>query len=284
MHSSLADSLAGVVGRWPVRLRPLSGGCIATVTRADFADGSSVVAKSAGPDGTLDIEAFMLGYLAQHSRLPVPRVLHASPSLLVMESIDGESRFSASAEVHAAELLADLHAISATRFGLDRGTLIGPLPQPNTQSAFWIEFFRDQRLLYMAEIAATAGQIDARLHDRLRRLADRLPGLIHEPDQPSLIHGDAWTTNVLARGERIAAFLDPSIYYAHPEIELAFITLFGTFGDAFFDRYQQLRPIRPGFFESRRDIYNIYPLLVHARLFGGGYAQQINAALRGLGL
>jgi fructosamine-3-kinase len=78
--------------------------------------------------------------------------------------------------------------------------------------------------------------------------------------------------------------LDPSIYYAHPEIELAFITLFGTFGDAFFDRYQQLRPIRPGFFESRRDIYNIYPLLVHARLFGGGYAQQISAALRGLGL
>src|SRR5678816_4468958 len=100
MHSSLADSLAGVVGRRPVRLRPLSGGCIATVTRADFADGSSVVAKSAGPDGTLDIEAFMLGYLAQHSRLPVPRVLHASPSLLVMEFIDGESRFSASAEVH----------------------------------------------------------------------------------------------------------------------------------------------------------------------------------------
>jgi fructosamine-3-kinase len=102
--------------------------------------GPSVVAKSAGPDGTLDIEAFMLGYLAQHSRLPVPRVLHASPSLLVMESIDGESRFSASAEVHAAELLADLHGISAPRFGLDRGTLIGPLSQPNTQSASWIDF------------------------------------------------------------------------------------------------------------------------------------------------
>ena len=275
--------LSTILGQRPVRVSALSGGCIGDVSRADLPDGRTVVVKSAGPSGTLDVEGWMLRYLAEHSRLPVPAVLHAVPSLLVMEFVEGQSRFSGAAEEHAAELLADLHSISAPTFGLERPTLIGPLPQPNTPTASWVEFFRDQRLLYMGGLAAEAGQIDSRLHDRLRRFTDQLPELLDEPERPSLIHGDVWTTNVLARGDRIAAFLDPSIYFAHPEVELAFITLFGTFGGAFFARYAQRRPIRAGFFERRRHVYNLYPLLVHARLFGGGYAAQVGGTLRALG-
>ena len=87
----------------------------------------------------------------------------------------------------------------------------------------------------------------------------------------------------LHRDGRVAAFIDPATHYAHPEVELAFSTLFGTFGRAFFDRYAQLRPIEPGFFERRRDVYNLYPLLVHAILFGGGYGRQVEAiAVRAL--
>lgn len=280
---SFHDALAKVLGTRPLRISPLSGGCIGDVSRVFLPDGSSVVAKFAATGGSLDIEGFMLRYLAEHSRLPVPRVMHDSPSLLVMEFVEGESRFSPAAERHAAELLADLHSISAPEFGFERDTLIGPLPQRNVRSQSWIEFFREQRILLMARTAAAAGQIDDRLHDRLRRLADRLPSLLHEPEHPSLIHGDVWTTNVLAHGDRITGFIDPALYHAHPEIELAFTTLFGTFGRAFFDRYNELRPIRAGFFETRRDIYNLYPLLVHARLFGGGYAAQIGGVLRGLG-
>jgi fructosamine-3-kinase len=280
----LLDRLTAILGQRPTRLSPLSGGCIGDVSRADLPDGSSVVVKSAGAAGTLDVEGWMLRYLAAHSRLPVPRVIHAEPSLLVMEYVEGTSRFSATAERHAAELLADLHWVSSDSFGLERDTLIGPLPQPNPRTASWVEFFRDQRLLYMAGLAADAGRIDERLHDRVRRLADRLGSILEEPEHPSLIHGDVWATNVLARGDRIAAFIDPSVYYAHPEIELAFITLFSTFASAFFERYAQLRPIRPGFFERRRDVYNLYPLLVHARLFGGGYESQISGVLRSLGV
>ena len=80
---------------------------------------------------------------------------------------------------------------------------------------------------------------------------------------------------MLTRNSRIAAFVDPAIYFADPEIELAFSTLFGTFGTAFFGRYQEIRPLAPGFFEVRRDLYNLYPLLVHTRLFGGGYADSV---------
>lgn len=281
---TLIDRLATILGQRPQRLTPLSGGCIGDVSRADLPDGASVIIKSAGPDGTLDIEGWMLRYLAEHSRLPVPRILHAEPSLLVMEHIQGSSRFSEAAERHAAELLADLHAVTADRYGLVRDTLIGPLPQPNGPMDSWIDFFRQRRLLYMAGLAADAGQIDGRLHDRIRRLADRLDDLLEEPNAPALLHGDVWTTNVLARADRIAAFIDPAIYYGHPEAELAFITLFSTFGDAFFARYHELRPIRPGFFERRRGIYNLYPLLVHARLFGGGYAAQVSGSLRHLGI
>jgi fructosamine-3-kinase len=271
------------IGLKPTRLQPLHGGCIAQVVRAEFADHPPAVVKSAAEDGTLDVEAFMLGYLARNSRLPVPRVLHAEPSLLIMEHLPGSSRFSPAAEEHAADLLADLHSIRGDSFGFVRDTLIGSLHQPNPPAASWLEFFANHRLLYMAGIALRSGALDASTHERLQRLAADLPRFIDEPAHPSLLHGDVWTTNVLAEGDRISGFLDPAIYWGHPEIELAFTTLFGAFGDAFFRRYHQRRPIPPGFFEQRRDLYNLYPLLVHVALFGGGYAQQVRAILRRLG-
>lgn len=95
--------------------------------------------------------------------------------------------------------------------------------------------------------------------------------------------GDIWSRNVLARNGRVVGLIDPAIYYGHPEAELAFITLFNTFGDAFFQRYHALRPIAAGFFEERRDLYNLYPLLVHVRSFGGGYVHSVDQILRRFG-
>lgn len=245
--------------------------------------GRTVVAKVADTHGTLDVEAFMLRYLREHASLPVPDVLHAEPRLLILSDMPGQSRFNHSAEEHAAALLASLHSITWSHFGLERGTVIGSLPQPNPPTSSWIEFFRDHRLLAMSRSACESGRLSDRTNERLHRLADRLGSLLLEPDRPSLVHGDVWTTNVLADGDRITAFLDPSIYYADPEIELAFITLFSTFGRAFFDRYRQHRPIHPGFFEKRRSIYNLYPLLVHTRLFGGSCAADVDRTLGELG-
>jgi fructosamine-3-kinase len=280
---SLADQVESILGQRPARITPLSGGCIGQVSRIDLPDGRVLVAKSADAAGTLDIEGMMLRYLAEHSSLPVPDALFSSKHLLLTRFVPGESRFDSSAERHAAELLADLHSVAADRCGFSSETLIGPLPQPNPWTDSWIEFFRCFRLLPMATQAQEAGAISDRLANRINSLADRLDELLEEPTHPSLLHGDVWTTNVLARDGRITAFLDPSVYYGHPEIELAFITLFSTFGEAFFARYHQLRPIRAGFFEVRGDIYNLYPLLVHARLFGGGYANQVSVILDRIG-
>ena len=100
----------------------------------------------------------------------------------------------------------------------------------------------------------------------------------------ALIHGDVWTGNVLAENGRITGFLDPAPYYAHHEVELAFITLFGTFGEAFFARYGEVGTrIDAEFWETRRRVYNVYPLLVHVRLFGGGYVGELSANLDMLG-
>jgi len=81
----------------------------------------------------------------------------------------------------------------------------------------------------------------------------------------------------------LPGFVDPAIYYADAEVELAFATLFSTFTDPFFRRYAELRPIRPGFREARRDIYNLYPLLVHVRLFGGDYVRSVDRTLARFG-
>ena len=116
----------------------------------------------------------------------------------------------------------------------------------------------------------------------MERLAERIEDYLIEPRFPSLLHGDLWTGNVLVREGRIAGFVDPAISCGHPEIELAFTTMFGTFGKAFFEFPEPLAA-RPGFHELRASLYNLYPSLVHARLFGAGYLAGIEHTLARIG-
>ncbi len=259
---------------------PLGGGCIGEVYRAELEEGTPLVAKvDREGESHLEREAYMLRYLRQKSELPVPKVYHGSKKLLLMQFIEGSSRFTEGAERHAAELLARLHGITADSYGHERDTLIGGLNQPNPPTDDWVEFFREHRLLHLANVAHEVGRLPVEDLVRVERLSEKLDELIEDPYPPALIHGDVWSANVLARGDRITAFLDPAIYYADPAIELAFISLFDSFGRPFLDRYQEIRPIRDGFFEVRRDLYNLYPLLVHTYYFGGGYLGSVRNTL-----
>ena len=279
----LRREIACLLGRVVADIAPLGGGCGSAVYEVRLDDGRRLVVKADDSGGgNLPVEAFMLDYLAERG-LPAPAVVAASEGLLVMEYAEGDSLFDAAAESHAAHLLAALHAQTAPAFGFERDTLIGGLRQPNTPAARWLDFFAEQRLSYMAAEAARAGRLPATTRARVERLAGRVGDWLVEPARPALIHGDVWTTNVLARAGRVTAFLDPAIYYADPEIELAFIGLFGTFGRAFYEQYHALRPIAPGFFEERRELYNLYPLLVHVRLFGGSYVGQVERTLAAYG-
>ena len=275
---------AALIGHSVSDIAPLGGGCVSAVYEVWLDDGRRLVVKhDEVGGGGLAVEAFMLRYLAERTPLPVPAVYAVNDNLLVMAYVEGDSQFYDDAEGHAAGLLAALHGLTAPAFGFERDTRIGGLRQPNPTAARWLDFFAEHRLVYMAGEAARAGRLPATMRARVERLAGRVGEWLSEPAQPSLIHGDVWTTNVLAQGGRITAFLDPALYYADPEIELAFIGLFGTFGRAFYERYHALRPIAPGFFEERRDLYNLYPLLVHVRLFGGSYVAQVERVLAGYG-
>ena len=136
----------------------------------------------------------------------------------------------------------------------------------------------------MARAAEAEGALPAKLLIRLERLAERLPDYLTEPAHPSLLHGDLWTGNVLVRGNRVAGFVDPAIYYGHPEIELAFTTLFGTFGATFFETYEKLAPLDREFHAIRCALYKLYPTLVHVRLFGAAYIPPIEQTLSRVGL
>lgn len=283
--TALSARVERATGRRVVRNAALGGGCVTAVRRLHLDGGASLVAKLGGagqPD--LRIEAFMLRCLAERSALPVPAVVFAEETLLLLTWIDSDGLLDAHAEADAAGHLAALHDVRGEAFGFDRDTLIGPLPQVNPWSPTWRDFFRDHRLRAMAEAVHAAGRLPAATRARIETLAGRLDRWIDEPEAPSLIHGDMWTGNVLCHGGRIAGFVDPAVYYADAEIELAFSTLFGTFGRTFFAAYGERRPIRPGFFEVRRDLYNLYPLLVHVRLFGGSYLGGIHRTLDRLGV
>lgn len=288
MPDPLLDDLESALGARPAALGPLGGGCVGEVYHARMPGTPGVVVKvdrSSRP--RLDVEGAMLAYLAEHSALPVPGVILARPDLLVMEFVETRRGASAKADLHAADCLAALHAVIASnrQFGFDTDTLIGGLHQPNPWTGSWLDFFRDQRLLRMAREALEAGRLPGPTMARVESLAGRLEQWIDaDAASPSLIHGDVWGGNVLIDGDRVAAFIDPAIYHADPEIELAFTTLFSTFSPAFYDRYAEHRPIADGFFEQRRDLYNLYPLLVHVRLFGGSYVGSVENTLRRFGV
>jgi len=273
----LEAAIESALGSPAVEFRELTGGQIGTVRRVTLADERRVVAKTG--ETPLDVEARMLSYLAEHSDLPVPTVYHADPELLLIEYVEGETTHDAAVAKDAADHLAALHDTSSSAFGLDFDTVTGPVHQPNPWTDSWTEFYREQRLEQLLSLADLSRNARA----RTEAVRDDLDELLTEPEMPSLVHGDAWTTNVLARDGEVTAFLDPAIYYAHPEVELAYIDWTGTFDDAFFDRYRERRGIASGFFERRRFVYRLYPLLVHVHLFGGQYHDELDETLRRIG-
>ncbi len=260
-----------------VAAAPLSAANNAQIYRLGLEGGKSVVAKIAQKG--LDIEAFMLKYLREHSPLPVPTIHYSNDHVIIMDFVETYFSVDDKAQRHAAELLAALHGVKGPSFGFTRDTSIGGIRQPNPQGEDWSAFYAEHRLIYMAKGALEDGKIDAKMMNQIEKLAGKLKSYLPRPQPPALIHGDIWGGNILFGQGRVAAFLDPAIYYADPEIELAMIALFNTLNDSFFARYNDLRPIAPEFFELRAPIYSIYPLLVHARLFGSSYVRKVQKAL-----
>lgn len=276
IHSQLEN----VLGRRPSTLTSLHGGCVASVERVDMPGGDRFVVKHArqGSPATFLIEARMLNDLRATGVVPVPEVIHASEHLLLMEYVDSDGHLDGAVEDDLARITAALHNISSDSYGYDYDTVIGPLPQSNKSSSDWIKFFREERLMNMSAQCMAVGRYDSEMNDRILAFCDHLGDHI-EAKTPSFLHGDLWGGNILCSGGRVTGLIDPAIYYGIDEVELAFMTLFSSVSRRFFDIYGEMRPIESAFLEERRDIYNLWPLLVHVRLFGGSYLSLVDRTL-----
>lgn len=278
LSESVREKVCARLGVEPAKLQPLSGGCVGEVYGLEAGGERYALKVDRLQSGALAVEGRMLEYLERNTELPAPRALAYDGDFLLMTWIEGGS--GGGADRHAADLLAALHGLTADAYGFDFDTVIAGLHQPNPWTSRWLDFFAEHRMVEMAKQAFDAGNLPGELLRRAERLAGQLGQWLDEPDQPGLVHGDVWGGNVMGSGGRINGFIDPALYFADPEVELAFITLFSTFGDAFFHRYAERRGLSAHFWDVKRDLYNLYPLLVHARLFGGGYVSQAGSILR----
>ena len=191
-------------------------------------------------------------------------------SFLVLEYIELEGQ---PTPLKLAEGLAAMHAATDERYGFVCDNTIGSNPQPNPRSDDWVAFWREHRLGVQLNLALDNG-LDARMVERGQALAEDLAPFFDDyRPRASLLHGDLWSGNRAADSEGNPVLYDPACYYGDHEADLAMMELFGSPEEAFFDAYGERFPIHDGY-PLRRDLYNLYHVLNHANLFGGGYVHQ----------
>jgi len=226
-------------------------------------------------------EARGLTLLQSAAAVAVPAVIGTGetddPAWIVLEWVEAGRRVKDFFTAFGSGLAA-LHAHAQPRFGLEQDNYIGTLPQQNRQEDDGVAFFIDHRLAPQLDAALRAGRLDARAGVLFEELFARLPDLL-PAEPPALLHGDLWSGNFMTGAEGYAVLIDPAVYYGFREADVAMTLLFGGFDEAFYDAYHAVRPLVPGW-RDRMDVYNLYPLLVHVNLFGGGYAGQVMQILR----
>ena len=282
-----ADRLLGAVGAAagaPVASSaPAAGGDINRALRARLSDGRELFVKYRpdAPPGMYRGEARGLAWLAEAGGPRVPAVVavgdDAPPRFLALEWVER----GAPGPGHDKELgrgLARLHRAGAPGFGLDQDNFIGSLPQWNAPAASWPEFYASRRLEPLARRAVEDGRLPGRFLAGLERLRALLPDLLGPSEPPARLHGDLWGGNAMTGADGRPVLVDPAAYGGHREIDLAMMRLFGGFSGAVFSAYSEAHPLAEGH-EERVELHQLYPVLVHVCLFGGGYARSAERIL-----
>jgi fructosamine-3-kinase len=261
--------VAGLTGIPEERIARMAGGDLSEVLRLERRDGSLVVAKGGPAPGT---ETMMLRAIAA-AGAPAPMVEGEHDGVLLIEHVANDGLFSARAWADIGAKLARLHASRGEAFGWPVDYSLGTVQLDNRQGREWPAFWGGQRLL------AAAGLLDRPWRDRIDALARRLGDLLPAMPVPALLHGDLWSGNILVRDGQLAALIDPACYYGHAEVDLAMLTLFDAPPPEFWEAYGLLEPG----WEERRTLYQLFPALVHLRLFGSAYAGMVDRLLSAVG-
>ncbi|MEX1367077.1 MAG: fructosamine kinase family protein [Nannocystaceae bacterium] len=280
MDAELRAAVARALGGPVQQVHAVSGGDINDAWSVRCGTTQAFIKARRGADpSTFRVEAQGLRWLAEPAALRIPTVLAVSedPPLLALELLQPGPR-ARDFDERLGRGLAELHRAGPPAFGLEHDNFIGRLPQDNTPTKTWPEFYWERRLLPQLRLAERAGLADASLRRDLERLSQRLPQRCGPAEPPARLHGDLWGGNLLVDERGAPVLIDPAVYGGHREIDLAMMQLFGGFSPAVFDAYHEAHPLAAGW-RQRVPLYQLYPLLVHLNLFGRGYLGGVRRAL-----
>ena len=264
---------------------PVGGGCIHSAHRVDGEDRSYFVKfNSVECIAMFETEAQALQAMAATQTVKVPQPLcqgaAEGTAYLVLEWLPLCSGHAAGDRILGRQLAA-MHRIEQPYYGWTQDNFIGSTPQCNDPADNWYAFWKTQRLGFQLELAAQNG-FGGRLQRDGDRLCDRLDAFFdaYRP-QPALLHGDLWDGNHAMDESGQPVIFDPASYYGDREADLAMTELFGGFGADFYAAYNESYPLDPGY-STRKTLYNLYHILNHLNLFGGGYLSQAEAMIQRL--
>ncbi|MFJ4277383.1 fructosamine kinase family protein [Streptomyces massasporeus] len=275
-----AEVVARCTGRAVRSERPLSG-ALAEVT---LDDGRVVVVKRSDEPAAARAEAAGLRWLAAAGRVRVPAVHGHEEGWLVVDRVP-QGRPGPEAAVRFGRGLAALHAAGAPAFGAPPpdgpvDAFIGLAPMRNEPAADSPHWYAEQRVLPYLRRAVDQGTVRAGEAVVVERVCERLPGLAGPAEPPARLHGDLWSGNVLWAADGQVWLIDPAAHGGHRETDLAMLRLFGCpHLEQVLDGYQEEAPLSGGWTE-RVGVHQLFPLLVHAVLFGRSYAEQALAVAR----
>jgi fructosamine-3-kinase len=266
-----------------VATTPVAGGDICTSTRLRLSDGSSALIKTRphAPADFFPTEARGLRWLADSGGVHVPEVLAAEPDCLIMSWVE-VGRPTTEAAERLGERLAITHGAGAESFGGADDGYIGTLPLPNRTAPTWPEFYATRRVLPYLKLARDRSAISSGDAAAVEDVVCRITDLAGPPEPPARLHGDLWSGNVLWGRDGRTWLVDPAAYGGHRETDLAMLALFGVPQlQRLLEAYHAAAPLADGW-EDRVPLHQLFPLLVHACLFGGGYGARAGAAARAL--
>lgn len=263
--------------------RPVGGGSInQAYAVVDGEIAYFVKVNDANRVAMFESEAIALRQILETHTIRVPRPLcwgvANGSSYLAMEWLDlGYGTHQSWQEM--GRQLAALHRVTSPNgFGWEQDNTIGATPQPNPWTADWVEFFTEHRIRYQLQLAKRRGGHFPQQAWLLAAIPEILAD--HQP-QPSLVHGDLWSGNAAVTILGEAVIVDPAAYFGDREVDLAMTELFGSFPNDFYRAYNDAFPLEPGY-QRRKTLYNLYHILNHFNLFGGGYESQANRIIESL--
>jgi len=273
-----------LLGAAVVATAPLAGGDTSSATKLRLSDGTTAIVKTHAhpPAGFFEAEAHGLRWLGEATAgggVPVPEVLGVDDECLILRWVE-PGKVSPDAATSFGQALAATHAAGAASYGGEADGFIGKLPLPNSPTDSWAEFYAVRRVLPYLKLARDRGAVTDVEAGLVEGVIGKLTSLLPE-EPPARLHGDLWNGNVLWGQEARVWLVDPAAYGGHRELDLAMLALFGLpHLPRVLEAYQESSPLADGW-EERVPLHQLFPLLVHAALFGGGYgARAAEAAAR----